>query len=324
MLLGGSIASVFLTAPMLVSAIRSIQKQRKASAAGGADGARRGPQELSPSWLWVGILVSFLVLVAAGFLGGSQVSAARIVLAAVVATAWMWLANIIVSIATGKTDSSPLSGMALITIVLIVSILGKEGAVVALLMAVSVCVATSQGSDMMQDLKTGHLVGALPWRQQVTQLAVAWVGPLVSLLTLVLLSKKFLFGNDPLTAPQGQAIKAALEIFVPPPGTDAVTQQVAEAVPWRYLAGAVSGLVLTLGAGGGLGVVLGLSMYLPMSVTLTYCAGCALAWASEKLKGAAWVEDVGVPLAAGFLVGEGLAQVGVVFFDLARSALGPP
>lgn len=333
MLLGGSVASVFLTAPMLISAIRSIKKQREASARAATEAAstmgdraalkpgHQGPQEMSPSLLWVGVSVSFVVLLIAGFLGGAQVAAWRIVLAAVVATAWMWLANIIVSIATGKTDNSPLSGMALITIVLIVSILGKEGAIVALLMAVSVCVATSQGSDMMQDLKTGHLVGAIPWRQQLTQIAVAWVGPVVSLITLVILSKKFLFGNDPLTAPQGQAIKAALEIFVPPPGTDPVTQQVAEAVPWRYLAGSTAGLVLTLGAGGGLGVVLGLSMYLPMSVTLTYCTGCAIAWVTEKVKGLAWVEDVGVPLAAGFLVGEGLAQVCVVFFDLARSAL---
>lgn len=326
MLLGGSVASVFLTAPMLISAIRSIQKQRQAqqgsaAPASSTHAAHAGPQEMSPSLLWIGVGVSFVVLLAAGFLSGAPVSPVRIVVAAVVATVWMWLANIIVSIATGKTDNSPLSGMALITIVLIVSILGREGAIVAVLMAISVCVATSQGSDMMQDLKTGHLVGAIPWRQQLTQIAVAWIGPVVSLLTLVALSKKFLFGNDPLTAPQGQAIKAALEIFVPPPGTDAVTQQVADAVPYRYLAGAIAGLALTLGAGGGLGVVLGLSMYLPMSVTLTYCAGCALAWLTERVRGLAWVEDVGVPLAAGFLVGEGLSQVCVVFFDLARSAL---
>jgi uncharacterized oligopeptide transporter (OPT) family protein len=318
MLLGGSIASVILTAPMLVSAIKSIQKARSVAASGsGASGA----QELSPKLLWVGIVVSFLMLSISGWLGSDGISLPRILLAAGLATIWMWLANIIVSIATGKTDNSPLSGMALLTIVLIVSVLGREGAIVALLMAVSVCVATGQGSDMMQDLKTGHLVGAIPRRQQITQLAVSWIGPLVSLATLVVLSKKFLFGNDPLTAPQGQAIKAALEVFVPPPGTDELTKSIAATIPWRYAAGTVTGLLLTLGGGGGLGVVLGLAMYLPMAVTLTYCTGCAICWVTEKIKGPAWVEDVGVPLAAGFLVGEGLAQVGVVFFDLTRSAL---
>lgn len=319
MLLGGSVASVILTAPMLISAITSIQKARATAATGsGASGA----QELSPRLLWLGVLASFVVLLLGGILAGSQVALWRIVAAAIAVTAWMWLANIIVSIATGKTDNSPLSGMALITIVLTVLILGREGALVAVLMAVSVCVATGQGSDMMQDLKTGHLVGAIPRRQQITQLAVAWIGPLVSLVTLVLLSKKFVFGADPLTAPQGQAIKAALEVFVPPPGTDAIQAQIAASIPYRYLAGAGAGLLLTLGAGGGLGVVLGLSMYLPMAVTLTYCLGCGAAWICERVKGASWVEDVGVPLTAGFLVGEGLAQVCVVFFDLARSALG--
>lgn len=319
LLLGGSIASIILTAPMLLSALKSIQKARETSS--GDAPSTGGAQEMNPKLLYAGVAISFVILAISGFLGGGNVSPVRILIAAVVATVWMWLANIIVSIATGKTDNSPLSGMALITIVLIVAILGKEGAIVALLMAVSVCVATSQGSDMMQDLKTGHLVGAIPRRQQLTQLAVAWVGPVISLITLVILSKKFLFGNDPLTAPQGQAIKAALEIFVPPPNTSATDLEIASAIPWRYGVGAGAGLLLTLGAGGGLGVVVGLAMYLPMSVTLTYCIGCTVAWISERMKGPSWVEDVGIPLAAGFLVGEGLAQVCVVFFDLARSAL---
>jgi uncharacterized oligopeptide transporter (OPT) family protein len=314
-LLGGSIASVIMTAPMLKSAIQSIQKQRKAAAG-------QVVQEMSPTLLWVGVGLSFVMLAVAGYLGSPTASLWRLAVAALVATAWMWLANIIVSITTGKTDNSPLSGMALITIVLIVSLLGREGALVALVMAVAVCVATSQGSDMMQDLKTGHLVGAIPRRQQMTQLAVAWLGPIVSIATLVILAKKFVFGNDPLTAPQGQAIKAALEIFAPPVEADATQQAIADAIKLRYGAGAATGLLLTLGAGGGLGVVLGLAMYLPMSVTLTYCLGCALAWGSERWKGKSWVDDLGVPLAAGFLVGEGLAQVALVAWDLARTAKG--
>jgi OPT family oligopeptide transporter len=315
MLLGGSLASVVLTAPMLKSALASIQKQRKA-------GAGQGSQEMNPALLYVGVIGGFVVLAAAGFLAAPDANPGRLLLAALVATVWMWLANIIVSITTGKTDNSPLSGMALITIVLIVLMLGREGAIVALIMAVAVCVATSQGSDMMQDLKTGHLVGAVPRRQQMTQLAVAWIGPLVSIATLLVLAKKFVFGVDPLTAPQGQAIKAALELFAPPDGADAGQAVIAHAVKLRYVAGTATGLLLTLGAGGGLGVVLGLAMYLPMAVTLTYCIGCALAWVSERWKGKEWVDDVGVPLAAGFLVGEGLAQVALVAWDLARVAGG--
>jgi uncharacterized oligopeptide transporter (OPT) family protein len=235
MLLGGSIASVILAAPMLMSALASIQKQRKTAAALGGDMVT---QELSPTLLWIGVGVSVVLLTIAGVIGAPDVSPIRIALAALAATVWMWLANIIVSIATGKTDNSPISGMALITIVLIVTLLGREGAMVALVMAVAVCVATSQGSDMMQDLKTGHVVGAVPRRQQITQFAVAWLGPLVSIFTLLILAKKFTFGFDPLTAPQGQAVKAALELFAPPPEAIGSAQQaVAGVIKLRYLIG---------------------------------------------------------------------------------------
>lgn len=318
MLLGGSIASVVLTAPMLLSAIRSIRQQR-AGAAGG-----RATQELSPALLYGGVIGGFAVLLAAAWLGAPEVGPARIIAAALVATVWMWLANIIVSITTGKTDNSPLSGMALITILLTLTVLGRSagGVTVSVLMAVAVCVATGQGSDMMQDLKTGHLVGAMPKKQQVVQLAVAWAGPLVSLLTLVILSKKFLFGVDPLTAPQAQAIRAAIDIVAPPENATALQQAISEATKARYLVGALAGLILTLGGGGGLGVVLGLSMYLPMSVTLTYSIGCVVSVVTERRYGRQWVEDVGVPVSAGFLVGEGLSQVVLVGADLARVALG--
>lgn len=320
MLLGGSIATVILTAPMLLAAISSIKKQRQAKQS--AASAATITQEMSPKLLYVSTGLSFAVLIIGGYLAAPDLNPVRLLIAAVVATVWMWLANIIVSIATGKTDNSPLSGMALITIVFIVTILGREGAMVALVMAVAVCVATGQGSDMMQDLKTGHLVGGIPRRMQLTQFAVAWIGPLVSILTLILLSKKFVFGNDPLTAPQGQAIKAALELFVPPGELTAAQAMVAEAVKLRYVIGAAAGLLVTLGAGGGMGVVLGLAMYLPMSVTLTYCIGCGIAWITEWKLGKDWVDDVGTPLAAGFLVGEGLSQVALVAWDLARTAMG--
>lgn len=327
MLLGGSIASVLMTAPMLLAAVRSIRQQRERSAKAG------GPaQELSPALMYVGIGAGFVILLGAAWLGaaavartgGPALSFGSLVVASLVATVWMWLANIIVSITTGKTDNSPLSGMALITILLILTALGRSegGVIVAVIMAVAVCVATGQGSDMMQDLKTGHLVGALPRRQQLTQLVVSWVGPLVSLVTLFVLAKKFVFGNDPLTAPQAQAIKAAIDLLAPPTNASELQRLLSEATKMRYVVGAIVGLALTLGSGGGLGVVLGLSMYLPMSVTLTYCIGCVLTVGTQKWRGQTWVDDKGIPLAAGFLVGEGLAQVVLVAADLTRVAMG--
>jgi OPT family oligopeptide transporter len=319
MLLGGSLASVILTAPMLLAAIRSIKQQRQRS---------RGNDELDPRWMYAGIAAGFVILAIAAktavmAMGDTTIGTGAILFASLVATAWMWLANIIVSITTGKTDNSPLSGMALITILLILTALGRSqaGIMVAMVMAVAVCVATGQGSDMMQDLKTGHLVGALPRRQQLTQLAVAWIGPLISLVTLVILAKKFVFGQNPLTAPQAQAIRAAIDLLAPAQDASPLQNVIAEATRLRYAVGAAVGLTLTLGAGGGLGVVLGLSMYLPMSVTLTYCIGCAVAVWTEKKYGREWIEDVGVPLSAGWLVGEGLALVVIVAIDLARVAL---
>jgi uncharacterized oligopeptide transporter (OPT) family protein len=321
MLLGGSIASVILTAPVLLAAVKSVRNARTS--------AKGAAQELDPKLMYVGVGVGFLILVFAAWMGvravgTSTIGVGSILFASAIATAWMWLANIIVSITTGKTDNSPLSGMALITILLILTALGRSeaGVMVAMVMAVAVCVATGQGSDMMQDLKTGHLVGALPRRQQLTQLVVAWIGPLVSLVTLFILAKKFVFGNDPLTAPQAQAIKAAIELLAPPADASVAQQALADATRLRYAVGAAVGLTLTLGVGGGLGVVLGLSMYLPMSVTLTYFVGCVITVWTERRFGKEWVEERGVPLAAGWLVGEGLAQVVLVGVDLARVAAG--
>ena len=91
----------------------------------------------------------------------------RALLIALVGVAWIWLAGIIIAQCTGMTDWSPISGMALLTVVLVM-LLGGTGAVVgAVLIGAALCVAITLAADMMQDLRTGHMVGAQPKRQQV-------------------------------------------------------------------------------------------------------------------------------------------------------------
>jgi len=60
---------------------------------------------------------------------------------------------------------------------------------------------------------------------------------------------------------------------------------------------------------GGLGVLVGLGFYLPFNIVLTYTIGTLLRLAADAWAGAAWSEDVGIPLAAGLIVGEALVGV---------------
>src|SRR5208283_3242315 len=76
---------------------------------------------------------------------------------------------------TGEIGSSsnPISGMTIATLLLVCLIfvvlgwVGPEYRLTALSIAGVVCIASSNGGTTSQDLKTGYLVGATPWKQQV-------------------------------------------------------------------------------------------------------------------------------------------------------------
>ena len=83
------------------------------------------------------------------------------------------------------------------------------------------------------------------------------------------------------------------------------------------MAGAAVGLGLGLHPVGGLGVLIGLAMYLPFDITVTYGIGCALNLWFVRSKGERWIGDALVPVAAGFIIGEALTSLGVVIYQLA-------
>jgi uncharacterized oligopeptide transporter (OPT) family protein len=71
-----------------------------------------------------------------------------------------------------------------------------------------------------------------------------------------------------------------------------------------YGFGALLGVLLGVAAFPGLGVLIGLSMYLPIIYVLTYGVGCVANMVVGKIKGKAWAEEWGVPFCAGLIVGE--------------------
>ncbi|MGE3820068.1 MAG: OPT family oligopeptide transporter [Isosphaeraceae bacterium] len=97
---------------------------------------------------------------------------------------------------TGEIGSSsnPISGMTIATLLLTCLIfvllgwMGPEYRVTALSIAGVVCVASSNGGTTSQDLKTGYLVGATPWKQQVAILVGALISAVVIGWTLIQLN----------------------------------------------------------------------------------------------------------------------------------------
>ena len=61
---------------------------------------------------------------------------------------------------------------------------------------------------------------------------------------------------------------------------------------------------------GGLGILVGLGFYLPFNIVLTYSLGTLGRELAERGMGKTWAEQVGIPIAAGFIVGEALVGVG--------------
>jgi uncharacterized oligopeptide transporter (OPT) family protein len=105
-------------------------------------------------------------------------------------------------------------------------------------------------------------------------------------------------GSDKLPAPQGQALASMVEGIT---GGDVPVQ--------KYLAGAGLGALLSLFQPG-LGITVGLGFYLPFAIVLTYSIGTILRVASDAKLGHDFAENVGIPVAAGMIVGEALVGVG--------------
>ena len=77
----------------------------------------------------------------------------------------------------------------------------------------------------------------------------------------------------------------------------------------KYIAGAVLGAILSA-VMGGLGITVGLGFYLPFNIVLTYSLGTLARELSDRFVGKTWSEEIGIPIAAGLIVGEALVGVG--------------
>ncbi len=297
MLIGGAVMGVILAAPLILSAIKSMQKAAQVKTESSGD-------EMPIKLLYFAVIGATILLCYMAITSVDTMGIGGGIAMAILGTLWIWMAGIILSEAIGRTNWSPLSGMTLVGITLLIVLtqaLGLDRAdsiVAALMVGAAMCVAMSQATDLMLDLKTGYLVGATPRMQQLGQFIGAWLGPIVVIGVIFVLDKSHGLGSETLPAPQAQALASTIDGIM---GGDVPTQ--------KYAAGAVLGGVLSAFMGG-LGITVGLGFYLPFNIVLTYSLGTLSRELTDRFRGKSWSEQTGIPIAAGLIVGEALVGVG--------------
>jgi putative OPT family oligopeptide transporter len=295
-LIGAAVGGIVAAFPLIRSAFRSLQESQKKGKAGGSD-------ELPIRFLYVAIAIGVVALIFLADRSTHDMTWGRAVGMALLGTLWIWVAGVIVSESLGRTNWSPLSGMTLIAVTILIFIASgmasTEVMISSMVVGVAICVAIAMAGDMMLDLKSGYLVGGSPRKQQIAQLMGNWLGPILVMGLILLLQRAYGLGGNQFPAPQASALASVMEGIV---GGNVPT--------FRYAAGAGLGGILAFSGLGGIGVLIGLGFYMPFNIVLTYTIGNVIRIVVDRTRGQTFVENVGIPVAAGLIVGEALVGVG--------------
>jgi len=300
MLIGGALAGIVLALPLLISAIRSMHHAAKSKSALSKD-------EMPIRLLYIGIAGAAVLLFVVSIMSVKEMGILRGGLMALLGTVWIWIAGVILSECIGRTNWSPMSGMTLIAVTILIVIssgLGDTAAIVSsVIVGAAACVAMANATDVMLDLKAGFLVGATPRKQQIGELISTWLGPILIMALLFVLHKAYQLGSDRLPAPQASALAQMIQGVLG-----------GEVPVAKYIAGTGLGALLSSSGVGGLGILVGLGFYLPFDIVLTYSIGTLLRLLVDWRKGPRFSEEVGIPIAAGLIVGEALVGVGFALY----------
>ncbi len=232
------------------------------------------------------------------------------------------------------SSSNPVSGVTIATIMvaalLLVLFMGTghpAGPAAALVIGAVVCCAAAMGGDNLQDLKTGHLVGATPWKQQVMQVVGVLTGALVLVPVLSLLQAKYGIGEPtsshphPLSAPQAMLMANLTRSLF---GTG---------LPWPLVGlGAVIGVLIIFAdrrqerRGSALRfpvLAVALGIYLPLKLSAAIFVGGMIATLAHRRTGGGHEPSQrGLLFAAGLITGEAVMGI-MVAMPIAFAALWP-
>ncbi|WP_244655022.1 OPT family oligopeptide transporter [Sphingomonas sp. CFBP 13733] len=271
--------------------------------------------------LWTVLQGGPLEASAIGLIAGSL--AFILVIGLVIAAVCGYMAGLI------GASNSPVSGIGILAIlaasILLVSWFGRavEPGTTQALVAYGLIVTgvvfgiATISNDNLQDLKTGQLVGATPWKQQVALLIGVVFGSIVVPPVLNLLGSTLGFAGAPGAGPNALAAPQAALISALAKGV------LGGNLNWAMIGyGAMTGVAVIaldelLGKAGKLRLPplgVGLGVYLPMAVTLPVTIGAVVGYAydrwADRARDPELARRMGVLTATGMIVGESLWGVG--------------
>jgi len=255
-----------------------------------------------------GAAAVFLVLAGAPFIFSSLPSLFARVVAAVLVVVFAFFFVTVSSRIVGLVGvtSNPTSGMT------IASLLGTSGVFLAmgwtddlgkagaLTVGCVVAIAASIAGDTSQDLKTGFLLGATPYRQQLGEMVGVITSAMFVCLTLIVLNNAYGFGTTELPAPQATLMQLVIEGVLD------------QSLPWGFVGIGVV-LALLAEAVGMPALPFAVGIYLPMGTMVPVFFGGMMRWwmekssTSEAQRGAR--RERGVLLGSGLVGGTGLFGV---------------
>ncbi len=325
----GGLWSIIMIRNGIAQGIRETVGGYRASMKSGAP-IHRTQQDMSRSWIL--LLVAATMLITLGLYYDLTDSFGVSVLATVLMTLCSFFFVAVAAYIVGLVGSSnsPVSGMTICSVLLtsgFIFLFGFEGeiAIIATLgVAGVVCCATCTSGDVCQDLKTGSLVGATPYRQQWVEVIGVVTASFVMWGALTLLHTGQGIGTDAhlaiedqgraLEAPQAQLFAQLMNGFFGE-----------EELPWTLISAGIGiGLVIILidqlilipmKSKARLHVMpVAVGMYLPFGLSAAILLGGLLSWfamrsktASDEAKQAG--HERGVLLASGLIAGEAIAGV---------------
>lgn len=218
---------------------------------------------------------------------------------------------------TGETDINPIGGMGKVTQLVFGGV--APGQVTTNLMTAGITAAgAAQAADMMQDLKTGWMLGASPRKQFVAQLLGAGVGIFVCVPIYVLFDSVYTIGTEKLPAPAAHAWKGMAELLSS--GFEATPTHADTAVLLGLLFG--SGMALarvfappSIGRWMPSGLAVGIAFVVPAYYSVAMFVG-SMAYVAWRALDRPSAEALGFAVASGLVAGEGLMGVVTALLQL--------